>query len=29
MYIYIKTKYNETGLSPFSEPFWLTVKQLK
>ena len=29
MYIYIKTKCNETGLSPLSVPFWLTLKQLK
>ena len=29
MYIYTKTKYNETGFSPLSEPFWLTIKQLK
>ena len=29
MYMYIKTKFNETGLSPLSEPFWLTIKQLK
>ena len=29
IYIYIKTKYNETGLSPLSELFWLTIKQLK
>ena len=29
MYIYIKTKYNKTVLSPLSEPFWPTIKQLK
>ena len=29
MYMYIKTKYNKTGLSPLSESFWLTIKQLK
>ena len=29
MYIYIKTKYKETGLSLLSLSFWLTIKQLK
>ena len=29
MYIYVKTKYNETGVSALSEPFWPTIKQLK
>ena len=29
MFIYIKTKYNETELSLLSDPFWLTIKQLK
>ena len=29
MYIYIKTKYKEIGISPLLEPFWLTIKQLK
>ena len=29
MYIYIKTKYNKAGLSPLSEPFWLTIKHFE
>ena len=28
MYIYIKTKYNETGLSALSEPSWLTISSI-
>ena len=29
MYIHIKTKYQETALLVLSDPFWLTIWQLK